>query len=485
MADVSALLGLVLAMPLAGAVAAVLWRSRGRLVARAVGAVAAAGWVVLVAATSGPAPQVVELGRLTVDPLAAAAVVGLAVLVATAPPATPSGTSAALTSIAVLAAAATAGAPPLPDRPLAAGLVALAGLAAVRFRAERVPLRGSLVALAGAALTAGGLLADDAEVAAVTVLGGATVVALAVTWSALPGRLLLPAVLLAVGRVTEAAATGGVADLDRVALAGVSVGVVGAVGLAVGRGRGRVVAHRLALGGLLAALVLRAVDVAELRRAAVLAGAGALLALAARHPVGLVAVLPGLAAAVDAAGLLTGPEQVAAGAAALLVLAAGAVGSRRGARATGDGAATGRPGWAVAPAVVFGLVPSWGWADVGIDRYVEAVVAVAAAGVPVLVLAMIPSARRARRRAGVPTAEPTATAGSTTTAEPAAGGDPPPPAGAPPDTSDRPASRRRARGQLLARPPAAASERGRRGGRLVARRNGSVATPDGIAHPDE
>jgi hypothetical protein len=122
------------------------------------------------------------------------------------------------------------------------------------------------------------------------------------------------------------------------------------------------------------------------------------LALAARHPVAIVAALPGLAAAVESAGLATEPEQAAVGAAAIIALAAGAIG-----RTSARPAA--RPDVPVGLAVAFAVIPLWGWAGADTGSYQPAAaVAVAVAGA-VLVLVtgpwseqLGPFAGRLRRR---------------------------------------------------------------------------------------
>ena len=54
------------------------------------------------------------------------------------------------------------------------------------------------------------------------------------------------------------------------------------------------------------------------------------------------------------------------------------------------------PAWTVAPAVVFGLVPLWGWAGVDLPAYVDTLVVTAAVAAAGLVgLLAVPSVRRA------------------------------------------------------------------------------------------
>jgi len=104
------------------------------------------------------------------------------------------------------------------------------------------------------------------------------------------------------------------------------------------------------------------------------------------HPIALVALAPGVAAAVHDAGLATEGEHGAVGAAAVAALAAGLLG-----RARADGPP---PTPFVLPGVVFAVVPLWGWAGATTDAYGEGVAVAAAVGIPLLVLgAALPALR--------------------------------------------------------------------------------------------
>lgn len=383
----SVLLVLVLLAPATAALAVSVVPDRARDIATATTAAVGLGWA-LIAARTDP----VTAGDLVADPLLAAAAAGLAALGLAAGSVTTTGTVAVLLALTALPGAAALDPARLPDRRYAAGVLVLGVLAAARLLVERGPRPGQAVVLAASLVIAGGLVGDEAP-AAVALAAAGTMVALAAAalWGP-PGRLLLPAGLLALARAAPLRSPDTDVDLVlMVVAAGVAVGAALLLRLS-----GRPVAHRLPLGAALAAVGLLALDVPELRAAGALLGAGAVLALAARHPVALVAIVPGVVAAVQAAGAATGPEQAAVGAAAVAALAAGAGGRPGVLSRVGLGPLT-------AVAVTFALVPLWGWAGADTRAYGDAVAVVVAVALPVGMALAAATGTIVRR----PRAEPT------------------------------------------------------------------------------
>ncbi|HEX4902419.1 MAG TPA: hypothetical protein VFV42_06390 [Acidimicrobiales bacterium] len=367
----SGLLVLLLVAPAAAALAVSIVPDRSRAIASATVGAVGLGWAV-VAGSSEP----VTAGDLVADPLLAAASAGLAALALSSRTATATGAAAALLALTAVPGAAALDPARLPDRRYAAGVVVLGVLAAARLLVERGPRPGQAVVLAASLLVAAGLVGEEAP-AAVALAAAGTIVALAAAavWGP-PGRLLVPAGLLALARVVPRRAPDP--DVDLVLL-------VVAAGVAAGAAalflvRERPVAHRLPLGGALAAVGLLALDVPELRAAGALLGAGAVLALAGRHPLALLALVPGVVAAVQAAGVATAPEQAAVGAAAVAALAAGSCGRLGPARRDDVSALT-------AVAVGFGLIPLWGWAGADTRAYGDAVAVAVGVALPLAVLA--------------------------------------------------------------------------------------------------
>jgi len=384
---VSALLVLLLLAPAVAALIVSVLPARAHDIGTVTAAAVALGWAVVAAGTDP-----VTAGELVADPLLAAAGAGLAVLVVAARSVTTIGIAAGLLALTILPGAAALDAARLPDRRYAAGVVVLGVLAATRLLVERVPRPAQVVVLAASLVIAAGLVGTDAPAAvALSAAGTLVAVGAAARWGP-PGRLVLPAGLLALARVAPRRAPDPDVDLVLVVVAaGVAFGAVVLV-----LGRGRPLSHRLPLGGALAAVGLLALDVPELRAAGALLGAGAVLALAGRHPAALLALVPGAVAAVHAAGLATGPEQAAVGAAAIGALAAGACGHVGPARRADLGALT-------AVAAGFGLVPLWGWAGADTLAYEEAVAVAAAVAVPVGMVATLAAGTIVRR----PRADPT------------------------------------------------------------------------------
>lgn len=362
----SAALVLLLLAPATAALAVSIVPDRTRGITAATLSVVGLGWAVVAART-----EAVTAGDLVADPLLAAAAAGLAALALAARSRTVPGAAAVLLVLTALPAAAALDPARLPDRRYAAGVVVVGLLAASRLLVERGSRAGQVAVVAASLVIAAGLVGDRAP-AAVALAAAGTIAAVAAALWGPPGRLLLPAGLLALARVAPRRAPDPDVDLVLVVVAaGVALGAVLLLRVAASP-----VAHRLPLGGVLAAVGLLALDVPELRAAGALLGGGAVLALAGRHPAALVALLPGAVAAVQAAGAATAPEQAAVGAAALAALAAGASG-RTGPASRAD------LGPLTAVAVAFGLVPLWGWAGADTRAHGEAVAVAVAVALPV------------------------------------------------------------------------------------------------------
>ena len=373
MADVSGLLVALLAAPVVAVVAIAVLPDRAVVIARGVAALVAAGWVLLAAADDR-----VTAGDLVADPILAATATGLALLVASITTYTPIGAGAGLLVVTVLPTSAAFEPDQLPDRRLAAGIVVVALLATVRLWTERVPVLGRVLVILAGLVLASGLIGEDQAEALTLAVAGSTIAVLAIAVWITPGRLLVPAGMLVVARIAPDRATPD--GTDWVLLVTAVLLVAGALVLHAVRARPAV--QRLPLAGALAGTALLAFDVAELRSAGALLAAGAVLALAGRHPAALVAMVPGVVAAIDAAGLATQPEHaaVAAGIAAVVVVAT----------VDGPRAAPVREpfGPITAFAVAFAVIPLWGWAGASLDDYRRAVTVAIAVAVPVLLLTL-------------------------------------------------------------------------------------------------
>lgn len=416
----SALVLVLLAVPVLGAAAAFVVPERApRYAPLAAGAVAL-GWA-LVASADEP----VTTGELTVDPLLAAAAAGLAVLVAGASARTGGGVAIGQLVLAAGPLGAALETPPLPERRLAAAVVVVAALAALRLWRERAPRLGQALALlAGVVLATGLVGTDPAEAVALTAAGTTVAVLAALVW-ALPGRLLLPLGLLAVARVAPLRTAPEGIDWALVVVAALlAVGAVVLVAV-----RARPVAQRLPLAAVLASVGLLATEVGELRSAGALLGAGAVLAVAGRHPVALAALLPGLAAAFHVAGTAHQPEHGLVGAAAVLVVVLGAL---QGPPPAVDLArpAVARMSPIAAAALVFGVVPLWGWSGADPEGLRSAVTVAVAVAVLVLLVQRAATlrhqldspTRRARRGADDIASWVEPPAGAAPTADPVAAG---------------------------------------------------------------
>ncbi len=416
------LLVAVLTVPLLGALGVVVSGPRAPHVTVASGLVAAAGWGVIVSASSPP-----ELGRISIDPVLAAALTASALLVAARRPASILGSCAALCGVTLLAATAGAGGEGLPDRPLAAGVLALTLLTVIRLRAEShlrlLPVAGLLV---GGLLVALAASVDDPARAAVAVVAGAGLVVAVALGRDAPGALLVPAALLAVARVLAEVRAAEAVDGE---VAAVAAGVAGVVAVLVAWSahrtapragdagpadddgdvtRGDARSHprptdRAGAAAAMAAVVLLAQDLPGAHAAGLLLAAGAVAAFVTTHPVGLVALLPGLVATLEAFGPATEPVHAAAGAA--VVLLAGAASLTNGGRRAHDPGGPSDLGrhWPAAVAAAFGVVPLWGWSTASLDDLVRAVGTAVAFALPFAVGALA-LASRSDRRADAPAA---------------------------------------------------------------------------------
>lgn len=365
------LLVVLLVAPIVGAAAAFVLPDLGVRICTATAGLVALGWAVL-AAQDDPTAW----GDVVADPLLAAAAAATALLVAGTRPHTALSSGAALVALTVLPAAAALDPDRLPDRRLALGVVVVALLAAVRLWSERAPRLGQVLAVLAGVVVATGLVGEDPREAVALAVSGTTVaVVAAAVWGA-PGRLLLPAGLLAVSRAASARDAADGTDWTLLVVAALVV-VAAVVLRAV---RARPVTERLPLAGVVVGAALLAVDVVELQQAGALLGAGAVLALAGRHPVALLALVPGTTAAIEAAGYAEAPEHAAVGVAVLAVLVAASTGT------LGPGGDRARPGPLAAVAVAFAVVPLWGWAGVDLDGYRTALAVTAAVALPVLLL---------------------------------------------------------------------------------------------------
>jgi hypothetical protein len=384
MAVVTALLILLLVAPVVGAAVAFVVPDLAVRSCWLVAAAVGVGWAVL-AAQDDPATW----GELVTDPRIAAAAAGTALLSVATRPHTATAAAAALLILTVLPAAAALDPTRLPDRRLAAGVVLVALLAAVRLWSERAPRLGQALAVLAGVVVATGLIGDQAgEAVALAVSGTTLAVIAAAVWGA-PGRLLLPAGLLAASRAAPLREASDGTDWSLFVVAAL-VGLAAVVLHAVRAGP---VTERLPLAGVVVAAALLGGDVAELRSAGALLGAGAVLALAGRHPAALLALLPGATAAIQSFGLADRAEHAAVGAAVLAVVASATTGP------VAPPHHGQRLGTLAAVAVAFATVPLWGWAGVDLDGHRTGLAVAAAVALPVLVLG-VPAWREQLPRGG-------------------------------------------------------------------------------------
>lgn len=243
--------------------------------------------------------------------------------------------------------------------------------------------RGIPALVLGAGALAGAGFVDDVEISAAVTVAGAGLMLLVAVATRRTGVVTAPgAVLLAVDGLAGYDHSALDVSFDRVGLGVAAVALLAAVlgrddGLdpddLVTDGKGASIPP-MALTGFVAALVLVAQDLSHLRSAGLLLAGGATLAAAARHPAGVVALVPGVAAALGAAGQADHPvHAVAGGAVLLLVLAASSWPT------DSAGVVDVRRHWALPLAGLFAVVPLWGWSEAEVGRGYGAAVAVAAA----------------------------------------------------------------------------------------------------------
>lgn len=366
----TALVILGFVVPLLGAgLLAVSSRVEPRHVAEWAGAATALAWAgVAATATAPPAAGAVE-----VDAVLACGLAGLGLLVATRAPVARFGACGALVSIALVALAAGSEDPAAPGRRLGAAMAVLVVLAAIGFGREKASTVSAMTAVVGGVIVALALVVADATLTAVGVVVGAGALVAATAGVGLPGVLIVPVALVAVGR---RAALLPEADAGLLGFTAAGVGVAIAVAIVVA-GR-RVPVDRAPVAAIGAAIVLLGQDVPGATSAGLLLAAGGILAVAARHPIGLIGLLPGVTATLAVAGAATEGPHAAAGAA---VVALGLAAAAR--PPVASPLPTGPVGLgALASAATFGLVPVWGWAGADFPALVEAAaVGVAAGGI--------------------------------------------------------------------------------------------------------
>ena len=367
-----------------------------------VGLMVAAWWAVLATPTDPP-----TWGALDVSPVVAVTLAGVALLVAASAPTGVVARSTSLTALTVVAVGTTAGGVEFPDRSLAAVLVGCALLhdAGARGAAGDRPLPFTTVA--AGALGAVAVLVDQPDVGAMLALAGFAVLALSTLRPARrPGRVgppvstaFLPVAALVVALVTDE--TLPAADAERVAVVGAVVGALAAVAVAVAAARRSASPPHLPIAVLVAGIVVLVQDLPDARGAGLLLVAGGVLALAARHPIGLVAAVPGLTASFAAFGAATDPVHGAAGAAAVALLVVGVAA----APAPGPLPRDAERRALLAAAAGFAVLPAWGWSGLVLDDHAVAVATAAAFALPVAVgLHLLPggsvgaAGRLARRR---------------------------------------------------------------------------------------
>lgn len=361
-----------------------------------VGVVVAAWWAVLATPTDVP-----TWGGLEASPMLAVALAGIALVVASSAPEGIVARSTALTALTVVAVGATSGGVDFPDRTLAAGVVGCAVLLAVAARSDGEQWTAPVTTVVAGVLGAIAVVVDQADVGVMVALAGLTVLVLGVlrpTAGSLPVTLaLLPALSLVVVLVVREISPPG--DAERMAAVGAVLGALATVALAIARHRPSP-AH-LPIATVVAGVVVTVQDLPDTRGAGLLLTAGGVLALGARHPIGLVAAVPGLTASFAAFGAATHPAHAAAGGTAVtLLILALAIAPRP--PALPDDAE--RRALLLA-AIAFAVLPAWGWSGVGLEDHAEAVATAAAFALPVAVgLHLLPggsvggAGRLARRR---------------------------------------------------------------------------------------
>lgn len=368
-------------------------------------AAAAGAWAII--AGAGEAP---EVGGIIATTDVAVAAAGVSLLVAASRPSTTLGRATSLAAATAFAAGAGSGAadPGLPDRPFAAGVLALVVLSVIADFADRPAgaARGpAVVMLVAGVVSAVALSLDDladgpGPVMVLAALALAVIVSIRTSPSDHPsGVLALPGLLLAADAVVAAAPRTD--DLDRVGLAAAAVAAVAVAAVArVGAGSPErpgdgVRILPLAVVGSGVAVAFQSFP--DARGAGLLLTAGGVVALATRHPWGLVAAVPGLTAAFAAFGAASEPEHGAAAVAAaalLLVAAHGSPPARHGPTTPTDRTLVGA-------AVGFAAVPLWGWTGLALPEHAEGLAVAAAFALPVVIALRALEARRDAALPGV------------------------------------------------------------------------------------
>lgn len=381
---------------------------RARWVTGLTAAGAAAAWAVVAGASETP-----EVGGIVATTDVAVTAAGIGLLVAGARPTTTLGRAVSLAAVTAFAAGAGAGAatPGLPDRPLAAGVVALVVLSVVAGLADRTAERargGAVVVLVAGVVSAvalsfeGDTAADAAPVMALVALALALIVAIRTpAASGLPALtgLVLPGLVLAADAVVASAPR---TDLDRVGLAAAAVGALAAVAtIRAGRdSQDRPTADRarvLPLAAVGAGVAVAFQTFPDARGAGLLLVAGGIVALASAHPWGLVATVPGLTAALAAFGTASEPEHAAAAGAAAAVLIIATLTGPSGAHAP----ATPADGGLVGVAFGFGVVPVWGWTGLTLSDHALGLAVAVAFALPVVIALSVVGTPRSPALPGV------------------------------------------------------------------------------------
>jgi len=329
------------------------------------------------------------------------ALAGVALVVAASSPTGVVARSTALTALTVVAVGATSGGIEFPDRTLAAGVVGGALLLAVAARSDGEAWTTPVTTVVAGVLGAVAVVVDQPDVGAMVSLAGVAILTLGALRPAaglFPVTLaFVPVASLVVVLVASEISPAG--DAERVAAVGAVLGALATVALAAARHRPSP-AH-LPIAVVVAGVVVAVQDLPDARGAGLLLTAGGVLALAARHPIGLVAAIPGSTASFAAFGAATHPVHAAAGATVVALLVLGVATAPHPAAPPHDAVRRA----VLLAAVAFAVLPAWGWSGVALDDHAEAIATAAAFALPVAVgLQLLPggsagaAGRLARRR---------------------------------------------------------------------------------------
>ena len=372
-------------------------------------AAAAAAWAVLAGASEVP-----EVGGIVATTDVAVTAAGIALLVAGARPTTTVGRAASLAAVTAFATGAGSGAaaPGLPDRPLAAGVLALVVLSVIVGLADRTADRArgaTVVALVAGVVSAvalsfeGDTDADTAPMLALIALALALIVAIGTSAASGPSRLLaLPGLVLAADAVVASAPRAD--DLDLVGLAAAAVAALAASAtIRAGRdARDQIGADRarvLSLATVGAGVAVAFQTFPDARGAGLLLVAGGIVALAAGHPWGVVATVPGLTATLAAFGAASEPEHAAAAGAAAALLVVATLTAPSGAPAPANPADRALVGVALG----FGVVPLWGWTGLALSDHALGLAVATAFALPVVIALSVVGTPRSTGLPGVRT----------------------------------------------------------------------------------